>query len=94
MYVEKWSSFNPGPHNCPLILPQELKKQLEEKEDSGCRESLLHFITAFSMRMSRAGLEADMRHVVTLVLLVDRLDDPDPSLRLTAANLLVGMHPV
>jgi len=46
------------------------------------------------MRMSRAGLEADMRHVVTLVLLVDRLDDPDPSLRLTAANLLIGMLPV
>ncbi len=40
--------------------------------------------------MSPAGLEADMRHILVLVLLVGRLDDPDATLRLTAAELLMG----
>ena len=40
--------------------------------------------------MSPAGLEADMRHILVLVLLVGRLDDPDPTLRVTAAELLIG----
>lgn len=69
---------------------QEIKKQLEETDDSSCRESLLQFITAFSAHMSPAGLEADMRHILVLVLLVGRLDDPDPTLRMTAAGLLIG----
>ncbi|BDA43155.1 Serine/threonine-protein kinase ATR at C-terminar half [Coccomyxa sp. Obi] len=72
-----------------LRLLQEIKKQLEETDDSSCRESLLHFITAFSAHMSPAGLEADMRHILVLVLLVGRLDDPDPTLRVAAAELLI-----
>lgn len=69
---------------------QEIKKQLEDTDDSSCRESLLQFITAFSAHMSPAGLEADMRHILVLVLLLGRLDDPDPTLRLTAAELLIS----
>lgn len=69
---------------------QEMKRQLEETEDSSCRKSLLQFIMAFSTQMSPAGLETDVRHILALVLLVGRLDDPDPTLRLTAAELLIG----
>ena len=67
-----------------------MKRQLEETVDSSCRRSLLQFIMAFSTQMSPTGLETDVRHILALVLLVGRLDDPDPTLRLTAAELLIG----
>ncbi len=67
-----------------------MKRQLEEAGDSSCRKALLQFIMVFSAQMSPAGLETDVRHILALVLLAGRLDDPDPSLRLTAAELLIG----
>ncbi|KAK9914842.1 hypothetical protein WJX75_001188 [Coccomyxa subellipsoidea] len=76
--------------NAELWLLQEMKRQLEETVDSSCRRSLLQFIMAFSTQMSPTGLETDVRHILALVLLVGRLDDPDPTLRLTAAELLIG----
>ena len=55
-----------------------------------CKAGLLQFIAAFSKCMSPRGLDTDVRHILVLVLLVGRLDDPEPMLRCTAAQLLIG----
>ena len=63
---------------------------LERAEDPEVRAALLRFMAAFSGCMSPRGLDTDVRHVLVLVLLVGRLDDPDTALRCTAAQLLIG----
>ena len=70
--------------------PQEIKTLLERAEDPEVRAALLRFMAAFSACMSPRGLDTDVRHVLVLVLLVGRLDDPDTALRCTAAQLLIG----
>ena len=69
---------------------QEVKALLEKAESGDCRAALLRFTAAFSMRMSPRGVDTDVRHILVLVLLVGRLDDPDSALRSTAAQLLIG----
>lgn len=76
----------------PLLTSQETKALLEKAEDPDCRASLLRFIAAFSGAMSPRGLDTDVRHILVLVLLVGRLDDPDSMLRCTAAQLLICEH--
>jgi hypothetical protein len=65
---------------------------LEETHDSGCKESLLQFITGSSTSMSPASLATDMRHILVLVLLVGRLDSPDATIRAVASELLMGKY--
>ena len=72
---------------------QEVKALLEKAEDTDCRASLLRFMTEFSRHMSPRGLDTDVRHILVLVLLVGRLDDPKPVLRCAAAQLLIGTAP-
>ena len=76
-----------GPWLCCF---QEVKALLEKAESADCRAGLLRFIAAFSMCMSPRGVDTDVRHILVLVLLVGRLDDPDSALRCTAAQLLIG----
>ena len=72
---------------------QEMKALLEKAEDTDCRASLLRFMTEFSTHMSPRGLDTDVRHILVLVLLVGRLDDPKPMLRCAAAQLLISKAP-
>lgn len=65
---------------------------LEKAENGDSRVGLLRFIAAFSTHMSPRGLDIDVRHILVLVLLVGRLDDPDCMLRCTAAQLLIGAY--
>ena len=65
---------------------------LEKAENGDNRAGLLQFIAAFSTRMSPRGMDIDVRHILVLVLLVGRLDDPDCMLRCTAAQLLTSEH--
>ena len=90
-----WAAKDP----CKLLVPpqtlcfpslQETKALLERAEDPEVRAALLRFMAAFSACMSPRGLDTDVRHVLVLVLLVGRLDDPDTALRCTAAQLLIG----
>ena len=72
---------------------QEVKALLEKADDTDGRASLLRFMTEFSRHMSPRGLDTDVRHILVLVLLVGRLDDPKPMLRCAAAQLLIGKAP-
>ena len=72
---------------------QEVKALLEKADDTECRASLLRFMTEFSTHMSPRGLDTDVRHILVLVLLVGRLDDPKPMLRCAAAQLLISKAP-
>ena len=72
---------------------QEVKALLEKVKDADCRTSLLRFMTEFSTHMSPRGLDTDVRHILVLVLLVGRLDDPKPMLRCAAAQLLISKAP-
>ena len=73
---------------------QETKVLLEKAENGGSRVGLLRFIAAFSIQMSPRGLDIDVRHILVLVLLVGRLDDPDCMLRCSAAQLLISENPL
>ncbi len=66
---------------------------LEKAETADSRAGLLRFIAAFSRHMSPRGMDIDVRHILVLVLLVGRLDDPDCMLRCTAAQLLISEPP-
>ena len=72
---------------------QEVKALLEKAEDTDCRASLLRFMTEFSRHMSPRGLDTDVRHILVLVMLVGRLNDPKPMLRCAAAQLLISEAP-